>query len=88
MAVYVDNAGILWKGKKRYHLTADSIKEMHDFCKSNNINKCWFDNHPKHPHYDITFEQRERSIKNGAFLVTSKELLTKSKKLIGDNNNV
>lgn len=82
MSVYVDNAGIFWKGKKRYHLTADTFDEMHAFCQSNNINKCWFDNHKKHPHYDITFEQRELAIHNGALLVSSKILLLVAKKLI------
>lgn len=81
MSVYVDNAGILWKGKKRYHLTADSLDEMHSFCVKIKVNKCWFDANPKHPHYDITLEQRESAISNGAFLVSSKNLLMVSKNI-------
>ena len=28
MAVYVDNAGIMYRGKPRYHLAADSLEEI------------------------------------------------------------
>jgi len=81
VSIYVDNAQVMWKGKKRFHMSADSLEELHSFWQKHNINKCWFDNHPKHPHYDITEIQRTHILENGAIAVTSKELLLVSKKI-------
>ena len=83
MAVYVDNACILFKGKMRHHLTADSLEEMHDFCASVGINRCWFHNAKRHPHYDVTYDQRDRAVAAGALLVPVRELLLKAKALAG-----
>lgn len=80
MTVYVDNANIMWKGKKRFHMVADSLYELHSFCLIHNINKCWFDNHPRHPHYDITEAQRTLLLPY-VKVISSKELLLISKKL-------
>lgn len=74
MAVYVDDAAIMFRSKPRFHLAADSLQELHDFCKKVGINRCWFHNAKGHPHYDITSEQREASISAGAVPLTSREL--------------
>lgn len=74
MAVYVDDAAIMFRNKPRFHLAADSVKELHAFCQQAGINRCWFHNAKGHPHYDITAEQREASIRQGAVAMTSQEL--------------
>lgn len=38
MAVYVDDAAIVWKGKPRFHLSADSVDELHGFAQAVGIN--------------------------------------------------
>lgn len=81
MTVYVDNANILWKGKKRFHMTADTLKELHEFAESIKISVCWFDSNKKHPHYDITEEQKLNAIKYGALLVSSKTIVKIAKNI-------
>jgi hypothetical protein len=78
MAVYVDDAAIMYRGKPRFHLIADSLAELHSFCKTVGINKCWFHNAKGHPHYDITGEHRESAIKAGARPIDTGELLLRA----------
>lgn len=75
MAVYVDDAAILWKGKARYHLAADDLDELHAFAKAVGINRCWFHRTRRRPHYDITGPQREAALEAGAQAVTARELV-------------
>lgn len=81
MPAYVDDAAIPYKGKPRFHLTADSLEELHGFCGQVGINRCWFHRGSRHPHYDITGDQREATLRAGALPVTSKELMTRAKRL-------
>lgn len=81
MTVYVDDAAIPYKGKPRFHLSADSLEEMHAFCARVGINKCWFHRKSLYPHYDITGEQRDAAIAAGAVAVTKREMPAISKKL-------
>jgi hypothetical protein len=74
MSVYVDDAAIMYRSKPRFHLAADSLPELHAFCKSVGINRCWFHNAKGHPHYDITAPQREAAIAAGAIPMTDREL--------------
>ncbi|WP_321141501.1 DUF4031 domain-containing protein [Burkholderia cenocepacia] len=75
VTAYIDDAGIIWKGKARFHLAADSVAELHMFAKSIDVNRCWFHVGAKRPHYDVTAEQRARAILNGAIAVSSRELV-------------
>lgn len=81
MAVYVDDAAILFKGKLRYHMCADSLQELHIFASSMNIKRCWYHPAKNHPHYDITDEQRNHILNHGAKAVSKQELLYIAKKL-------
>lgn len=94
MSVYVDDAAIMFRSKPRFHLAADSVKELHDFCAKVGINRCWFHNAKGHPHYDITDVQRLESIRHGAIAMTSRELSFRTEsgrkilnRLIKDNAN-
>lgn len=78
MGVYVDDAAIMYRSKPRFHLAADSLAELHAFCREVGINKCWFHPAKGHPHYDITAEQREASIKHGAIAMSSEDLLCRT----------
>jgi len=61
------------------HLKADSINELHKFASKIGLKREWFQDH-RHQHYDLTSNKmRERAIKMGAILVTSKELIVRTK---------
>lgn len=76
MTVWVDDAGIIYRRKARYHLAASSIEELHEFARSIEVNRCWYHNSSgRSPHYDITSQQRERALRKGAISVTSRELV-------------
>jgi hypothetical protein len=74
MAVFVDDAAIMYRSKPRFHLAADSVEELHAFCAKVGINRCWFHNARGHPHYDVTAPQREAAIAAGAEPLTMREL--------------
>lgn len=80
MSVYVDplqvwpNAwGIFRAGS--CHLAADTIEELHEFAAKLGMKREWFQDHPKHPHYDLVKSRRERAVALGAKEVTSRELV-------------
>lgn len=77
--IYVDNAAIMYKGKLRYHMTANSIAELHAFAAEVGIKRCWWHSGSRYPHYDINGLERDRAIAAGAAPVTSKELLLVTK---------
>lgn len=81
MTSYVDDAAILYRGKLRYHLTADSIPELHAFCERVGIKRCWWHSGSRYPHYDINEVQRAEAIKAGAVPFTQKEVMLKAKSL-------
>ncbi|CAB3754523.1 DUF4031 domain-containing protein [Paraburkholderia humisilvae] len=81
MAVYVDDAGIVWKGKLRFHMTADSLDELHAFAQAVGINRCWYHTGARHPHYDVIEAQRAAAIANGAIAVTQRELMRVARRI-------
>ena len=82
MAAYVDNAGIVYRSKLRYHLCADSLVELHAFADKINVKRCWFHRAKDHPHYDVTEVQRELALAYGAVAISSKALLKVAKSLV------
>ncbi len=81
MAVYVDDAAIVWRSKKRFHLCADSVSELHEFAQRAAINKCWFHRKSRYPHYDVTEPQREVALSLGATALTSRDLVMHMRQL-------
>lgn len=75
MAVYVDDAAIMYKQKLRYHLVADSVPELHEFCEKIGVKRCWY--HPARgkPHYDITGPNRDAAIAAGAIPVSRGDIV-------------
>ncbi|WP_257814207.1 DUF4031 domain-containing protein [Burkholderia glumae] len=66
MAVYVDNALIVWRGKRWCHLVADSLDELHGFAKHLGLRRTWFQDRASYPHYDVTESIRLRALRLGA----------------------
>ena len=46
------------------HLVGDSLQELHRFAHSVGLKREWFQEHPCHPHYDITTPRKLRKILN------------------------
>lgn len=64
----------------KVHLVADTLKELHEFAESIGLKRCWFHGLRKnHPHYDLHGDFSDIVIKNGAIVISSKEILIKSK---------
>jgi len=66
MAVYVDDAVTLWRGRRWAHLMADTLDELHAFAARLGIPRHAFQNRTSGAHYDVTAELRELAIALGA----------------------
>lgn len=66
----------------RTHLVADTLTELHEFCKSVGIKRCWYEGYRKrHPHYDLNASNLQKVIGNNKVkIVTPQELLHYAKK--------
>lgn len=69
------------------HLMGETVDEVHAFAKDIGLHRCWFENHPRHPHYDLINKKRtplkdkegvlfrDKAIAFGAMLVSPKQLI-------------
>lgn len=73
--VYVDDAEVWKYGRGWFHLTADSLGELHTFAASMGFSARAFHKGARHPHYDITEGQRLRALRSGAHPVTAREIV-------------
>lgn len=85
--IYVDEIFDYGKRGKWCHLATDSddLTALHLFAASIGLKRRWFQDHPLHPHYDLTPSKRELAIKCGAQAVTRQELARKCSKLLKGN---
>lgn len=77
MAVYVDELFEVekttkWRWGKACHLTADTIEELHNFALMLGMRRSWFQDHPRHPHYDLTEGRRKAAVKLGAIEINAR----------------
>lgn len=79
--VYVDSAAISKSGRKWFHLTADSLQELHVFAKAIGVTARAFHHGARHPHYDLTEHQRMNALRSGACLVTTREVVLVAKRI-------
>lgn len=76
--VYVDDAGVRYRGKLRYHLLADSVAELHAFAARLGVARCWYERSRRGvPHYDVTADQRRAALAAGAVAFGSLSAATK-----------
>jgi len=61
----------------KIHLITDSLDELHYFANKIRLKKDWFQNHKRHPHYDIWGTMYMKAIANGAIIISSKNLIVK-----------
>ncbi|OXJ13139.1 DUF4031 domain-containing protein [Burkholderia sp. AU6039] len=81
MAVYVDNARIVWRGRQWCHLVADSLDELHGFAKSLGLKRGWFQAQASLPHYDVTVEVRDVALSRGAMRADRRTLVMRGRQL-------
>lgn len=73
--IYVDNAAVPKHGRGWFHLTADSLDELHFFAAHIGLPARAFHRGARHPHYDVTAAQRLNALRNGACPVSTKEFV-------------
>jgi hypothetical protein len=62
----------------KIHMIATTVDELHRFADKIGLHKCYYRNprKKKHPHYDLITEKiRKKAIKEGAVLVTDREIV-------------
>jgi hypothetical protein len=66
--IYMDNIGHL--------MTDGDLEELHVFAEGIGLQRVWFQDRKKYPHYDLTSERKRRqAISSGAKVVNSRELI-------------
>jgi hypothetical protein len=56
-------------------LTDAGLEELHAMAQLIGLKREWFQDHPRHPHYDLPPHKRELAIVSGAIAVSSRELV-------------
>lgn len=81
--IYVD-ALIDWgvkfgrAGPEWCHMTADTLEELHAFAERLGLKKAWFQDHKRHPHYDLTRNKRAMAVRFGAKEETTDEYIKRT----------
>lgn len=71
--VYVDDAEVQKHGYAWFHLVADSVQELHEFAASIGLPARAFHRGARHPHYDVTVNQRRRALQHGATAISARD---------------
>lgn len=79
--VYIDDAGVSKYGRSWFHLTADTLDELHAFAVRIGLSARAFHLGARHPHYDVTATQRLRALDGGARAVSPRDLVQISRKV-------
>lgn len=80
--VYVDDADVSKCGRGWFHLTADSLDELHAFAARIELSARAFHRGARHPHYDVTAAQRLIAIRRGARPVNPREIVRIARQLL------
>lgn len=88
MTIYVDPPTYYPNTNLRYktwsHMASDNyddLTELHTMAERLGLKLAWFQNHPTHPHYDITPTKRQLAIAYGAIPVDAITLVKKCSKV-------
>lgn len=60
MTIYIDDSIWPYRGQLYCHMMTDSdnLDELHQFAKKTNLRRAWFQDDPRHPHYDLAPSKR------------------------------
>lgn len=66
------------------HMVTDShIDELFAFAAALGMKRAWFQDHPRHPHYDVFSERLKKlAVSRGAIQVSSRDIVRNSKSKI------
>lgn len=69
-----------------HHLVADTLAELHEFAIGKlRFQPSWFQDHPRHPHYDLTTHRAaRRAIEAGAIVISSRGITEKARALAAE----
>ena len=60
-------------------VSTESEQELHEFAKSIGLKRAWYQNHPRHPHYDIISKRiLALAYRKGAEQVTGFDILKRA----------
>ncbi len=72
-------------GRDSCHLTTDgSLDDLHAFAGKLGMKRVWFQDHPRHPHYDLTPRRRAFALRLGALFVPSRDQARARLKRVSD----
>lgn len=82
MACFVDELFLCrptsrWRHQKACHLVGDTEAELHKFAASIGLQRSWFQEHSRLPHYDLTASKRAIAIEAGALPLTVREMVAR-----------
>lgn len=80
--VYVDDADVSKYGRGWFHLTADSLVELHAFAVRIGLPTRAFHRGARHPHYDITEAQRLSALRSGAYPVSPRDIVRITRRVL------
>lgn len=76
--VYVGNLEFPFRRMLMSHMATDGdIEELHLMADKIGVSRRWFQNIPKHPHYDICKSKKQLAIKFGAMEISDREIITR-----------
>jgi len=79
--ILIDNKPTFKNKKRYYHLTATTLEELHSYCNSIGLKKCWFHSGTDKPHYDVPEKYQDIILNDEKVIkVTKKELVDFIKK--------
>ena len=58
-------------------MTDGTLEELHAFARKIGLHRGWFQEHPVHPHYDLSLAYRTKAIHAGAQVVSSRDMIHK-----------
>ena len=70
MAVYVDDAVTLWRGRRWAHLMADTLQELHAMAARLGIPRHAFQDKTSGAHYDVPADLREQALRLGVVAIS------------------
>ena len=62
-------------GRHWCHMTADTPDELHTMADRIGLKRQWFQDHPRHPHYDLVASKRGLALRHGALERTAREMV-------------
>ena len=81
MPIYVDELrdyelliGARIPGLWCHMVTDGDLEELHEFAMQIGLNRRRFQNHPRHPHYDLMASSRALAVACGAIEVTTRQM--------------